>query len=44
MYITKNIIEGHQGKIDFTSEVGKGTTFFIDLNKKAEASPKNKAS
>lgn len=33
MYITKNILDGHGGKIDFSSEMGKGTTFYIELNK-----------
>ncbi len=29
--ITKAIAEAHSGKVGFTSAVGKGTTFFIDL-------------
>lgn len=29
--IAKAIVEKHHGTIDFTSEVGKGTTFFFDL-------------
>ncbi len=32
MYITKKIMDGHVGNIDFTSEVGKGTTFYIELD------------
>lgn len=31
MYITKKIIDGHVGSIDFSSKVGKGTTFVIEL-------------
>jgi signal transduction histidine kinase len=31
LFITKNIIETHGGNIDFESEEGKGTTFFITL-------------
>lgn len=29
--ITKAIVERHQGTIDFITEMGKGTTFFIEL-------------
>ena len=29
--ITKMIVEGHEGHIDFTSEVDKGTTLYVDL-------------
>lgn len=29
--MVKQIIENHKGRIDFESEVGKGTTFIIDL-------------
>ncbi|NEW07546.1 response regulator [Paenibacillus sp. SYP-B3998] len=29
--IVKEIIEGHQGQISFTSQMGKGTTFTIEL-------------
>ena len=36
MYITKKIIDGHVGSIDFSSKVGKGTTFVIEF---AIASP-----
>jgi signal transduction histidine kinase len=31
--ISKQIIENHHGKIWFESEAGKGTTFFVSLNK-----------
>ncbi len=31
MHISEQIIEKHNGRIDFTSEPGKGTTFFIEL-------------
>lgn len=31
LYITKNIIEEHRGTVRFTSEEGKGTTFFVEL-------------
>jgi len=31
MAICKNIVEAHEGKINFESIVGKGTTFYIDL-------------
>jgi PAS domain S-box-containing protein len=31
LYITKNIIEAHDGKIWFESESGKGTTFYITI-------------
>jgi len=31
LYITKGIIEGHDGKVWFESEENKGTTFFITL-------------
>jgi signal transduction histidine kinase len=30
--ITKQLLKLHQGSIDFTSEMGIGTTFFIDLD------------
>jgi len=31
LFITKNIVEAHEGKIWFESEEGKGTTFFFTL-------------
>jgi len=31
MYISKKIMEGHAGNIDFTSDLGNGTTFYIEL-------------
>ena len=31
LYIAQNIIEAHGGRMSFTSEIGKGTTFYIDL-------------
>ena len=30
--ISKRIVEAHQGQIDFTSKLGVGSTFFIDLH------------
>ena len=33
LYITKNIVEKLNGKIDFKSRPGQGTTFFIELPK-----------
>lgn len=32
MSITKRIMEAHEGSIDYVSEPGRGTTFFIALN------------
>jgi PAS domain S-box-containing protein len=37
MYITKQIVELHQGVIRFESKENKGTTFFIELNKSVKA-------
>jgi signal transduction histidine kinase len=31
LYIVKQIIDKHQGKISVRSELGKGTTFFIKI-------------
>lgn len=31
MHISKQIVERHLGVIDYVSEVGKGTTFFVEL-------------
>jgi len=31
LYITKKIIEAHDGEISFTTQPGEGTTFYIDL-------------
>ncbi|MCK9393684.1 MAG: HAMP domain-containing sensor histidine kinase [Candidatus Paceibacterota bacterium] len=31
LYIVKEIVEGHGGKVWFESELNKGTTFFVDL-------------
>jgi signal transduction histidine kinase len=31
LYVTKNIVDNHEGTIDVESEVGKGTTFRVWL-------------
>jgi signal transduction histidine kinase len=36
LYITKQIIERHNGVIDYESEVGVGTTFYIELDQITE--------
>lgn len=33
LYLVRHFIEGHKGEIDFESEEGKGTTFFVKLKK-----------
>jgi len=37
--ISKAIVEKHNGMLSFVSEVGKGTTFFVDLPEKAAPAP-----
>jgi signal transduction histidine kinase len=42
LYIVKEIVQGHGGTVSFESEVGKGTTFWLNLPKQpvlAEHSP-----
>lgn len=34
MHITKQIVEKHNGHIDFVSEIGKGSTFFVEFDEK----------
>lgn len=41
MHITKQIVEKHNGHIDFTSELGRGTTFFIEFDEKRSTRPVN---
>lgn len=36
LYLSYNIVKAHQGSLDFTSVVGKGTTFVFDLPVKLE--------
>ncbi|MBI2644378.1 MAG: GAF domain-containing protein [Candidatus Wildermuthbacteria bacterium] len=31
LYLVKNIIEAHKGRVEFASEEGKGTTFFLTI-------------
>ena len=40
LYISKNIIEKHNGKISVDSAEGRGSTFFIQLPMRPEAMPK----
>lgn len=47
LYLVKNFVEAHKGKVYFTSEEGMGTTFFILLDKnyvqeKSVAAPTDK--
>ena len=37
MHITEQIVERHNGQIDFTSELGRGTTFFVEFEEKTIA-------
>jgi len=41
LYVSKAIIEKHSGTIGFTTECGKGTTFFFDLPELTETSSDN---
>jgi signal transduction histidine kinase len=34
MHISQQIVERHKGRIDFTSELGRGTTFFVEFDQK----------
>ncbi len=43
LYIAKNIVDGHGGSIWFTSEIGKGSTFFVKFPVKT-ATPSRQAS
>lgn len=36
LYLVKQFIDAHKGKVSYQSEPGKGTTFFIDLQKGKE--------
>ena len=33
LYLVKNFVEGHKGKVSFQSSEGEGTSFFIELKK-----------
>jgi signal transduction histidine kinase len=44
LYISKQIVEAHQGKIWLESEAGKGTTFFVELPVEEGESEKSAAS
>jgi len=33
LYLVKSFTEAHQGKVSYTSQLGKGTTFFLNLKK-----------
>ncbi|MEO6300645.1 MAG: HAMP domain-containing sensor histidine kinase [Paracoccaceae bacterium] len=37
MHITKQIVDRHNGYIDYTSELGQGTTFFVEFPEKKMA-------
>ena len=40
MHITQQIVERHNGRIDFSSELGRGTVFFVEFeNSNASAGP-----
>ena len=39
LYVTKNIIDAHNGKIEIQSEIGKGTTFVISFPDPPAADP-----
>lgn len=36
MHITKQIVERHKGHIGFTSEMGQGTTFFVEFEERKD--------
>lgn len=35
MSITKQIVERHEGTVDYESELGNGSTFYVELNRKS---------
>ena len=39
LHIVKEIVQGHGGRVTFTSEEGKGTTFFLHLPKEPVLAP-----